>query len=325
MKNKVKMTAVSILVFAIIIFVICKNNIGNQNKNEQNANTEKIVLNSLNIGESGGKVTKVEYNKKIDLKKIFSQETDVYKIKTYDYSKKDMAKIAKIFDTGIKEEDKSDGMTIQYKLNDGGCITYYKNAGGINYISNSDTLDDVKGIKFDKEKCKKIAEDFIKKSDVIKYEELELQSAYAAETVETSEGEKDVAYALYYIKKNPYNMEYYGGGPGIKILIDSNYEITQFTSINKEILKKAGRYETIDADAAVKKIIGNEGVRIISASESEKSDVSIDRVKICLYNDPLGTQQKYFAPYYVMSGKDKNNEDIMIVVPAIENKNVIYK
>ena len=53
--------------------------------------------------------------------------------------------------------------------------------------------------------------------------------------------------------------------------------------------------------------------------------MSVDKIKVCLYSDPLGMQQKYFAPYYVMSGKDGNNEKITIVVPAIENKNVIYK
>ena len=60
-------------------------------------------------------------------------------------------------------------------------------------------------------------------------------------------------------------------------------------------------------------------------SVDEKLDVSVDKIKVCLYSDPLGMQQKYFAPYYVMSGKDGNNEKITIVVPAIENKNVIYK
>ena len=325
MKNKVKITAVSILAFAIIIFGIHNMNIRNQNKNEQNANSEKIILNSLGVSASGEEVTNVEYNKKIDLKKTFSKKADVYKIKTYDYSKKDIDKITEILNTGIKDEDKSNDMAIQYKLKDGGCITYYEKDGGITYISNSDTLDETKGIKFDKEKCKKIAEDFIKKSNIIKYEELELQSAYVGETVETSEGEKDISYVLYYMKKNPDNMEYYGVGPGIKIMIDSNYEIAQFTSINKEILKGVGKYETIDADEAVKKIIGNEGVQIAGVSVDENLGVSIEQIKLCLYSDPLGMEQKYFAPYYVMNGKDDNNEKITIVVPAIEDKNVIYK
>ena len=213
-----------------------------------------------------------------------------------------------ILNDKINNEEKSDDTTIQYELNNGGNISYYENDGGITYISNSDTLDETKGIKFDKEKCKRIAEDFIKKSDIIKYEELELQSAYVGETVETSEGEKDISYVLYYMKKSPYNMEYYGVSPVIKILIDSNYEIAQFTSINKEILKKAGKYEKIDADEAAKKIIGNKGVQIAGVSVDEKLVVSVDKIKVCLYSDPLGMQQKYFAPYYVMSGKDRNNE-----------------
>lgn len=325
MKNKVKVATLSILAFAIIIFGIHKSNIRNQNKNEQNVNKEKITLNSLGVSASGEQVINLEYNKKIDLEKIFTQKADVYKIKPHEYSKADINKIMEILNDKINNEEKSDDTTIQYELNNGGNISYYENDGGITYISNSDTLDETKGIKFDKEKCKRIAEDFIKKSDIIKYEELELQSAYVGETVETSEGEKDISYVLYYMKKSPYNMEYYGVGPGIKILIDSNYEIAQFTSINKEILKKAGQYETIDADEAVKKIIGNKGVQIAGVSVDEKLDVSVDKIKVCLYSDPLGMQQKYFAPYYVMSGKDGNNEKITIVVTAIENKNVIYK
>ena len=104
-----------------------------------------------------------------------------------------------------------------------------------------------------------------------------------------------------------------------------NWLSDNINEINKEILKKAGQYETIDADEAVKKIIGNKGVQIAGVSVDEKLDVSVDKIKVCLYSDPLGMQQKYFAPYYVMSGKDGNNEKITIVVPAIENKNVIYK
>lgn len=235
MKNKVKVATLSILAFAIIIFGIHKSNIRNQNKNEQNVNKEKITLNSLGVSASGEQVINLEYNKKIDLEKIFTQKADVYKIKPHEYSKADINKIMEILNDKINNEEKSDDTTIQYELNNGGNISYYENDGGITYISNSDTLDETKGIKFDKEKCKRIAEDFIKKSDIIKYEELELQSAYVGETVETSEGEKDISYVLYYMKKSPYNMEYYGVGPGIKILIDSNYEIAQFTSINKEI------------------------------------------------------------------------------------------
>jgi len=70
-------------------------------------------------------------------------------------------------------------------------------------------------------------------------------------------------------------MEYYGVGPGIKILIDSNYEIAQFTSINKEILKKAGQYETIDADEAVKKIISTQAT---TAQRLDAADDVIENV-----------------------------------------------
>ena len=107
MKNKVKVATLSILAFAIIIFGIHKSNIRNQNKNEQNVNKEKITLNSLGVSASGEQVINLEYNKKIDLEKIFTQKADVYKIKPHEYSKADINKIMEILNDKINNEEKS--------------------------------------------------------------------------------------------------------------------------------------------------------------------------------------------------------------------------
>ncbi|MBU5477663.1 hypothetical protein KQI69_00415 [Eubacterium sp. MSJ-13] len=324
MKKKIVTTVAIILTIAIIIFGMHIKYGANQKENKQDAKAEKITLNSLAVSASGEEVSKVDYNKNIDVQKVFSNKRAVYKIKSYEYSEKDIGKIAETLNSKVENKDKSANVATQYDLDDGGYISYYENSGGLTYISNSNTLDETEGIKFDKEKCKKVAEDFIKKSGIINYDELELRNANVGQTVETSEGEQDISYVLYYIKKNPADIEYYGVGPGIKIVIDSKYKIAQFTSVNKEMLKEAGEYQTIDKDEATQRIIAGKDVQIDGVSVDEKSGVSINSVKICLYSDPLGMEQKYFAPYYVMEGKDKNKEKITIIVPAIKDENVVY-
>lgn len=324
MKKKIGTTVAIVSLIAVIIFGIYIKYGVNQKEDKQDAKAEKITLNSLAVSESGEEVSKVDYNKKIDVQKVFSDKRAVYKVKSHEYSEKDISKIVETLNSKVKNKDKSAGVATQYDLDDGGYISYYENSGGLTYISNSDTLDETEGIKFDEEKCKKVAEDFIKKSGIINYDELELRNAYVGQTVETSEGKQDISYVLDYVKKNSHSAEYYGAGPGIKIVIDSKYKIAQFTSVNKEMLKEAGEYQTIDKDEATQKIIAGKDVQIDGVSVDEKSGVSIDSVKICLYSDPLGMEQKYFAPYYVMEGKDENKEKITIIVPAIKDENVVY-
>lgn len=325
MKKKIGITAVAFLAAIIIIFGLHIKYSKTQHEDKQDAKKQKITLNSFDVSASGEGVSKVDYNKKIDVQKVFSNKMAVYKVKPYEYSEKDIGRIAEALSLKIEDTDKSDDIVIQYELNDSSYISYYENCGGLTYISNSDTLDETEGIKFDKEKCKKIAQDFIKKSGIIDYDELELHNAYGGQTIETSEGKRDISYVLDYVKKNSDNTEYYGIGPGIKIVIDSKYKIAQFTCVNKEISEEAGEYQTIDKDEAAQKIIAGKNVLIDGVSDDEKSGVSIDSIKVCLYSDQLGMEQKYFAPYYVMEGKDKNKEKITIIVPAIKDENVVYK
>lgn len=188
-----------------------------------------------------------------------------------------------------------------------------------------DVFETVKGTNFDEAKCKRVAEDFIKSSNIIDYSELEFKNANVAESVETSEGVQALSYELCYMKKSPQNIEFYGVGPGIKIKIAADYSVDSFTSIDKEIVKDIGKYETIDKKTAVEKICKGKEVQIDGSSEGEKLDVSIDEVNLCLYSDPISLEQNYYAPYYVLEGVDENKNDITIVVPAVENENITYK
>ena len=70
----------------------------------------------MGVSASGEQVINLEYNKKIDLEKIFTQKADVYKIKPHEYSKADINKIMEILNDKINNEEKSDDTTIQYEI-----------------------------------------------------------------------------------------------------------------------------------------------------------------------------------------------------------------
>ena len=193
------------------------------------------------------------------------------------------------------------------------------------WVSNKKEIDGTIGTTFDEAKCKKMAEEFIVNSNIMDIDDLELQYAGVAESVQTENGVEDLSYALCYTKKCLDNMEFYGVGPGIKIEIASDYSISGFTSINKEIVKSVVKYDTLAEDSVIKKICDGNDVQIDGISEGEELDVAIDDVNICFYSDPISLEQKYFAPYYVLQGTDANDNEITIVAPAVEDESISYK
>lgn len=318
------MIAVTLLiVVGVGTFCMASNKCKRMEKIETDGYAEKIVLNKLGISASGESVSDVELPENAE--NSFSEKVSVYKIEAHDYSDKDIKKIAKSLNTSVKKNEKNDELSIQYNLKDGGYLEYFEKAGGIVYISNNEELDGTQGVEFDKNKCEDIAESFIKESNIIDFNDLELQYAKVAESVETENGVQDLSYVLCYIKKSLDNTEYYGVGPGIKIEIAADYSVSGFTSIDKEVTQNIGDYETLDEESVVDKICDGDGVQIDGISEGERLGVSIDDVNICLYSDPITLDQEYFAPYYVLEGTDENDNDITIVLPAVEDDSITYK
>lgn len=318
-KDKKKMR----LGFVLMMGMITIFGVGCFKQNQEEQHTEKVVLNKLGISASGETVSNVQIPKGEE--DVFETNSSIYKVNSREYGSEDVKKIVKNLGTSIKKVDETDNLSVQYDLTDGAYLSYFKESGGMVYVSNNDIVEGVKGTNFDEAKCKRVAEDFIKSSNIIDYSELEFKNANVAESVETSEGVQALSYELCYMKKSPQNIEFYGVGPGIKIKIAADYSVDSFTSIDKEIVKDIGKYETIDKKTAVEKICKGKEVQIDGSSEGEKLDVSIDEVNLCLYSDPISLEQNYYAPYYVLEGVDENKNDITIVVPAVENENITYK
>ena len=286
-------------------------------------NSQKIVLNALDKSASGEQVSDVELE---GFDESFNVDTKIYKIENADYSDSDIKKIVKTLDSKITEKDVSNEDTTEYELEDGSYLAYYENSGGIIYIGDFNEVDGVDIKKFNVKKCKKVADAFIKKSDIIDFSDLEYQDASIGESVETENGTEVLSYVLTYKKNSPNDsIDFYGVGPGIRIEIDSNYEVCGFTAVNKEIVEAAGEFETINKNELIDKVCDGKDVQIDGYSDGETLGVSINNMKICLYSDPLTVEQEYMAPYYVLEGEDTNNNDITIVVPAVEDESIIYK
>ena len=126
--------------------------------------TENIVLNKLGVSASRETVSDVDI--KNTEKDVFAKKSCIYKITNHEYSDKDMKNIANNLGTSIKKTDKSEELSVQYDLKDGGYLSYFENTGGIVYISNNEELDGTVGTTFDEAKCKKMAEKFIIDSNI---------------------------------------------------------------------------------------------------------------------------------------------------------------
>lgn len=285
--------------------------------------SEQIVLNKLAISASGESVSDVMVAKKE--RKNFNNKSYIYKMEEHKYSNKDIKNIIKCLGTSIKRKDRSEETFVQYDLDNGGYLSHFENTGGVVYIADSENINDIKGNKFDKLKCREIAEKFITNSNIIDINDLELKKEGVAECVETENGVEELSYELCYIKKGLDNMEFYGVGPGIKIEIASDYSICKVTSVDKEVTECIGKFDTLNEEKIIKNICDGDGVQVDGMSEGENLSVSVQSVELCLYSDPISLNQEYYAPYYVLKGIDSNSNDITIVAPAIEDEKISYK
>ena len=147
-------------------------------------------------------------------------------------------------------------------------------------------------------------------------------------TIETNNEEYPISYQIIFKKKVPQEEKgFVGVGPGIRIDVNANYEIVSFSSINKELSMLPDYYDTLTLNDVEKKIEENKEVQIITNEEEIQNDiiseVSIEDVDVCLYSDSVNLEQKYMAPHYVLKGKNKSNNLVSIVLPAVLDKDVV--
>lgn len=316
-------------IFLICVFIVSLAGCSNTNNEETKhimQNSKKITLNRLPQGAAGEEVSSVEVT--ADTDGLFEKDEKVYEVIPHEYSDKDIQNVAETLGIEIEERKKENDNVKQYSFDNGGYLTCYHATGSLSYISNYANMDDgTRSIQFNKKKCKQIAEKFIKESEILEMDDMELVNIDVCQSVEKYDGtEIPISYSVYYKKCSPSEgVDYYGVGPGIKIEIDNSYSIHSFISVDKDISATKDSYRTISEDDMIDAILDGSNVSIDGSSEGEKLRVKIDDVSLCLYSDPVTEEQEYMAPYYVLSGEDENNSEVTIVVPAIEEEFIQYK
>lgn len=311
------------------IYQYNKNNSSVSNSSEEivsksEAAKEVLELNSLAVSASGEKVSSIDIPDSCS--DTFGEKVTAYKVESHKYSSKEIRAITKVLKTDVKEEEKIEQDIEIYQLKNGGYMEYYEESGALSYIGATDSEVDMKNLKkeIDETKCKKVADEFISETGIIKASDLEYVSTDVCETIETGDGTYPLTYQIYYTKKSPEGSEgFYGVGPGIKIEIDKAYTIRTFLSVDKDVKKISGTYATISEEKAIDKIYKGDGVQIDGSSEG-KMGVAIDNVNLYLYCDPIAQKQTYMAPYYIMDGEDEKGKEITIAVPAVDDSMIKY-
>lgn len=310
--NEMLKKIVSVLCCAIVLVNMCCC-----------GNNKKITLNKLGVSASGESVSHIEFDENANCE--IMEKVNVYSVEGKKFCENDIERIAKELETQIKKKEKVDNNIIEYELNNGGYLAYYDNSGSITYIGNGDNDDVIVGTKFDEEKCIKNAEKFIKETQMLDYEKLELKSVDVGESVEVEDEIVPITYEVQYILKSPEPIEFYGVGPGIIIEFDAQYNICSFVASCKNVEKKVAEYETLTEEEIVEKICEGDNVLIDGCSEDECANVKIDTVELMLYSDSIYVNQEYMVPYYVLEGVDEYNNEITIVSPSIDEKYIEYK
>lgn len=208
---------------------------------------------------------------------------------------------------------------------------YYDESGTITYISDENNINKMqKNKKIDKKKCIEVAKDFLKSSNIIAFSDVHLSDVEVGYTAETPDGIVPLTYQITYMKNAPEGVDgFVGIGPGICIDVNSDYEITAFTSINKDIYELNDEYDTLSKEEASENIEEGIETQVLidsdSGEEIEPQKVDVDNVKVCLYCDSAGVDQEYMAPYYVMEGKNEKGEEVAITTLAISDEDYNIK
>ncbi len=286
-----------------------------------------LVLNA--IGKNADDISVTTLDIPDECRDVFEQQRVVYEVEAKKYSKRELKHIATELDTKVLNVEKTDNGCL-CELKNNGTMMCYEESGTITYISNKTNVVPSKvNSKFNKRKCLNVAELFLKESKIIGYDDVYLSSIEIGYTAETIDGIIPLSYQIIYLKKSPNEVDGFTGvGPGIIIDINSDYEVSSFTSIDKDIVE-IDKYDTISV-AETEKNIENSVETQVMVDPSAKidqsiSNVMIDNVSICLYCDSAGLEQQYMVPYYVLEGKDSNGVDISITTLALSEEDCVIK
>lgn len=295
----------------------------------QQANKKMVLqLNEIGKNADGTTIENVSIDKK--KKKCFGTKKTAYRVEKAQYTKKELKRFAKCLKTRVQEFDNESNMEI-CNLDNDGVMMYYNNSGAVSYISNDKSNGKVVNEdKFDKQKAIKVAEEFVKKSEIIDYNSLVLTDVQIGYTMESDLGEVPLSYQITFLKKAPKDVDgFVGIGPGICIDVNSLYEIVAFTCIDKDIVELEDEYNTLSLEETEDKIEKNQELQLdtsaIDLEGNKIKDVLIDDVEVRLYCDSVNLQQKYMAPYYVLMGKDKDGEKVSLTLPAITDNEIMIK
>lgn len=285
------------------------------------AELEKIELNHVAVSASDYNIDQVHIDNSI--KKEILDYVPVYKVNTKKYSDKDIKMIVKKgMDCKIANEDE-DGSVKTFELSNGGNITYYKNSGTISYGLYNEKNEKMSKDVISNSVLKKKAQLFIEKIGLYSMDELEFYRANPSITVQTSTDEKIIEYEVVYTKKTPEGIDGFDGtGPGIIVKIDCDGNVTGFVSIDKDIEVISKKYPTKNIQEIEKDIANNNNVMIYS-NKDVKSEIDLKKLEYVLYSDSVNEEQEYMVPHYRLKGKKQ--DDINIVLPAVDNSYITIK
>lgn len=328
MKKNKFIIMLGISVFLVGIISVCSSNDHCDNlvtKKTMNQEKQVKVLKLNPLGKNADDTAIKNVNIDKENKNLFGKSRKAYSVKKIRYTEKDLKKIAGCLNTKVEKMNEDNGIK-SCNLNNKGVLIYYDNSGSITYISEDSTLQEMpEKYKLNKNKCVKVAEKFLKKSNIIDYKCLVLDNVEVGYTIETSKGERPLSYQITFMKKQPKGVDGFAGiGPGIRVDVDCKYNITSFTSVNKEITELDGEYSTLSLEEAEKKIESNGEVQLSTDTSNLKNNtienVDIDNVEVRLYSDSTNLKQEYMAPYYVFSGKDNNGAAVLVTIPAVSDE-----
>ncbi len=332
MNKKIKLVFVFgiIALFTSVILIYCSSkwNLKPNKTIKPDRQIKVLQLNPIGRNADNTQIENADIDKKE--KNIFGTKRTAYCVQKAEYKQKDLKQIASCLNTKIEEVNKSANIQT-YDLNNKGVLVYYDNSGSISYIADDNTTKDIlKKHKLNKQKCIKVAEDFVRKSNIIDYKSLVLSDVQIGGTIETNTGESPLSYQITFMKKAPQGVDGFAGiGPGIRIDVNYKYEISSFTCINKEIVELEDKYDTLTLKEAEEKIEKNQELQLNTNADYIKNntltDVFINDVEVRLYCDSVNLKQQYMAPYYILTGKDKSGAEVSLTMPAISDSEIQIK
>lgn len=318
MNKKIYIMMLSIIICMTLIIALS----GTQKKKViTEVELDKIKLNHIAMSADDYNIDKVNLSNSV--KNELLDSVKIYKVKTKKYNDNEINSIVKKgMNCRINNSEEQQNVKI-YQLSNGGDIMYYKNSGTISYTNHNENENKSSKEIIPNNKLQKIAQQFIKKSNIFSTDELEFYRANPSITAKTIKGEEIVEYEAVYTKVPPKGIDGFDGtGPGIIVEFDCDGNVKGFVSIDKDIELTKKNYPAKDIKEIENDIVNNNNVMVYSDKEIE-NQLKLDSVEHVLYCDSVEEEQEYMVPHYRFKGGKKEGVDI--VLPAIDNSYITIK